>query len=105
MNNILKVILLAITIIFLVMFFTSSSGYYEYELNKKSNLTQESILKFEQDVKDGKNIDINDYLVEESKDYSNSFSNIGLNISNKIGMLFSEGVKFIFNSIDNVIDE
>jgi len=105
MDKIIKFLGIVLVIGFLIMFFSSSSGYYEYELNKKSNLTQESILKFEQDVKDGKNIDINDYLVEESKDYSNSFSNIGLNISNKIGMLFSEGVKFIFNSIDNVIDE
>jgi len=105
MNNILKVILLAITIIFLVMFFTSSSGYYEYELNKKSNLTQEAILKFEQDIKDGKEIDINDYIIEDNKDYSNSFSNAGLKISNNIKKIFSEGVKFIFNSIGNIMDE
>lgn len=105
MDKIIKLFVIVLIVGFLIMFFSSSSGYYEYELNKKSNLTQESILKFEQDVKDGKEIDINDYLVEDKKDYSNSFSNIGLNISNKIGTLFSKGVKFIFNSIDNVIDE
>lgn len=105
MDKIIKIFCLTIFIIFLVMFFSSSNGYYQYELNKKTNLTQESIKKFEQDVRDGKNIDINEYLIEEKKDYSNTFSNTGIKLSNKIGELFSKGVKFIFDSIGNVIDE
>ena len=105
MNKFIKVLLLFIVIIFLVMFFTSSSGYYEYELNKKTNLTQEAIERFEQDVKEGKEIDINNYLVNEKKDYNNKFSNAGLTLSNNIKKIFSEGVKFIFDSIGNLVDE
>lgn len=105
MDKIVKLLVLVIIVVFLVMFFSSSSGYYEYELNKKSNLTQESIDKFEQDVKNGKEIDINDYLVQDNKDYSNSFSEVGLKISNKIGKFFSEGVKLIFNSIGSIMNE
>lgn len=105
MDKLVKLIILVVIIIFLVMFFSSSSGYYEYELNKKTNLTQEAIDKFEEDVKEGKEIDINDYLVEDKKDYSNSFSKIGLNISSKIGKVFKEGVKLIFNSVGNLVDE
>ncbi len=105
MNKFGKVLLLAIVIIFLVMFFTSSSGYYEYELNKKATLTQEAIDEFEKDIEEGKEIDINDYLVEDKKDYSNTFSNIGLEISNKIGEIFKEGVKLIFNSVGNLVDD
>lgn len=105
MDKLMKLLGIILIVLFLVMFFSSSSGYYEYELNKKSNLTQDAILKFEQDVKNGKEIDINDYLVEENKDYSNSFSKAGLSISNKIGTIFSEGVKFIFNSIGNIVEE
>ena len=105
MDKVLKLVGFTILIIFLVMFFTSSSGYYEYELNKKTNLTQEAILEFEQDVKDGKEIDINDYLVEEEKDYSNTFSNVGVSLSNKIGTIFKEGVKLIFNSLGNFVEQ
>ena len=105
MNKFVKLLILSIFIIFLIMVFSSSGGYYEYELNKKSTLTQEAIKAFEQDVREGKEIDINDYLVNESKDYSNSFSKVGLNLSNKIGKLFSEGVKFIFNSVGKLVDE
>lgn len=105
MNNILKGLIISIVIAFLVMFFTSSSGYYEYELNKKTNLTQDAILKFEQDIKEGKEIDINKYIVEDKKDYSNKFSNAGIKLSNNIKKIFSEGVKFIFNSIGDIMDE
>lgn len=104
MDKMIKLIMLSVVIIFLVMFFSSSSGYYEYELNKKSNLTQEAIEQFEKDVEEGKEIDINDYLVEDNKDYSNSFSNAGVSLSNKIGKLFSEGVKLIFNSMNNLVE-
>lgn len=105
MNNIFKFVIVIILFVFFAMFFSSSSGYYEYELNKKTNLTNDAIIKFEQDIKDGKEIDINNYLVEENKDYSNSFSNAGLKLSNKIKKIFSEGVKFIFNSIGDMVNE
>ena len=105
MNNFVKVFLLMFLIIFLVMYFSSGNGYYQYELNKKTNLTEEAIKRFEQDVKDGKEIDINDYLVNEKKDYSNNFSRAGLNLSNNIKKIFSEGVKLLFDSIGNLVDE
>lgn len=105
MNNFIKVFLLSFFIIFLVMYFSSSNGYYQYELNKKTNLTQEAIQRFEQDVKDGKEIDINNYLVNEKKDYSNNFSKMGLNLSNNIKKIFSEGVKLLFDSIGNLVEE
>jgi len=52
MNKVLKLFVFAVLIIFLVMFFAAGGGYHEYELNKKSNLTQEAIVRFEQDLKD-----------------------------------------------------
>lgn len=105
MNKFIKLIVLSMLIIFLVMFFSSSGGYYEYELNKRSTLTQEAIDRFEQDVKEGKEVDVNEYLVEDKKDYSNKFSKAGLDLSKKIGQLFSEGVKLIFNSVGNFVNE
>lgn len=105
MNKIVKISFLVLIIIFLVMFFSSSSGYYEYELNKKSNLTKEAIERFEKDVKEGKEIDVEDYLVKDKKDYSNNFSRIGLVLSNKIGKTFEEGVKLIFKSVGKLIDD
>lgn len=105
MAKVIKILSFVLVVVFFVMFFSSSSGYYEYELNKKSNLTKEAIEKFEEDVKEGKEIDVKDYLVKDNKDYSNNFSKMGLALSNKIGKTFEEGVKLIFKSVGKLIDD
>lgn len=60
--------------IFLCSYFIELSGYYEYNLQGKKNLTEAQIKQFEQDVKEGKNIDINEYLKEDKIDYSNKLT-------------------------------
>lgn len=60
--------------IFLCSYFIELSGYYEYNLQGKKNLTEAQIQQFEQDVKEGKNIDINEYLKENKIDYSNQLT-------------------------------
>ena len=105
MDKIIKFLGLLMVVFFIVMLFSSSSGYYEYEINKKSNLTQEAIIKFEQDVKDGKDIDVEEYLVKKENDYTNNFTKTGLSISNKIERMFAGGIKFIFNTINNFVEE
>ena len=70
----------------------------------KVNIPENTIIN--ENIKLEFNIDEdNDYLVEDKKDYSNTFSNIGLEISNKIGQIFKEGVKLIFNSVGNLVDD
>ena len=74
-----------IILIFLFSYFIEYSGYYEYNLHNKKNLTEEEIKRFEEDIRDGKNIDLNSYLIDNTIDYSNSLTrttsrvNIGLN--------------------------
>lgn len=73
-NKILKVICISIIIIFLFSYFIEYTGYYEYNLQNKKNLTESQIKKFEEDIKLGKEIDLNNYLKEEYIDYSNSLT-------------------------------
>ena len=105
MEKFYKLILIFVIGIFLLLFFSSSNGYYEYELNKKTNLTQDAILRFEEDIKNGKEIDINEYVVNDNKDYSNKFTKSGLKLSTNINKIFSESVKLLFESIGNFVDE
>lgn len=91
-------------IVFFVMILASSSGYYEYELSKKTILTNEAIERFEQDLKDGKNIDIDDYVIKEEKNYDNRVSRMGNSISNKIDNVVSIGVKYLFKYIEKSIN-
>ena len=48
---------------FLVVYFSDITGYYQYQNYKKTTLTLEQIKKFEEDVASGKEIDINEYLI------------------------------------------
>ena len=72
-------------------------GYYESKLSQKSTLTNESIKKFEQDVKDWKPIDLNSYLIEEEIDYSNSVTKAGTAISETVNSVMTDGLSSVIN--------
>lgn len=66
---------------FLALYFSQASGYIEYSNRKKVDLTEEKIKQFEEDVKEGKEIDMKDYLDTDDKDYQNNISKMGLKLS------------------------
>ena len=84
--------------ILLVIFFTltifEATGYYEFSAHKKVSLTNEQIKKFEQDIAEGRDVRMEDYLEYQNKNYSNKLS--------KLGYHFSSGVAEI---VKNVIRE
>ena len=80
-------------IFFLVTILLSVSGYYQTELQRKMILTNEAVERFEEDVKNGKNIDAENYLSSTKKNYDNGFSKTGRLISNKVNEIVSSGVK------------
>lgn len=73
-KKIIKIIISGTILIFLFSYFMEYSGYYEYSLQNKKNLTEEQIKQFEFDVKAGKNIDLDSYLTKTTIDYSNSLT-------------------------------
>jgi len=97
-NWFLRTIIL-LFILYLSLSIAMETGYYEAKLNEKTILTEESIQKFEQDVREGKNVDINDYVVEKNRDFSNSATKAGVFISNIIQNFMSDGL----NSMVNVL--
>ena len=70
-KKVIKVLVYSVLVLFFFSYFIEKTGYYEYNLQKKKNLTEEEIEQFEEDVKAGKDIDINSYLKSDSIDYSN----------------------------------
>ena len=73
-KNVIKFVFGLIILIFLCTYFIEYTGYYEYNLQSKKNLTEEQIKKFESDVKNGKEIDLDSYLEDNTIDYSNSLT-------------------------------
>ncbi|MEG1351174.1 MAG: hypothetical protein RSC85_01670 [Bacilli bacterium] len=100
-----KGILFILVFVFLGLYFTGVSGYYEYEERKKVNLTNDQIEKFEKDINDGNYIDLERYLKKNKKDYSTKISNISLNTSKNIEKVFNKTMQYIFKSLDRMILE
>ena len=53
-KNIFKLVILMLLITFTIMYIISSTGYYEYNMQSKTILTNDKIKEFEEDVKNNK---------------------------------------------------
>ena len=104
-NKLFSWFLFILFITFITLYISQATGYYEYEQARKTAFTEEQIQKFEQDVKDGKEIDINDYLENTNKNYQNNISRLSLNVSEGIGKYAKMGIEKIFEGIAKVIEE
>ena len=89
---------------FLVLYFAQAGGYYEDLNNKKTYLTNEKIKQFEKDVSEGKDIKVENYVVNLRKDYNNRISSFGLFTSKVFAKTFKWGMNGIFSGIDKMMD-
>ena len=103
--KILKFTFVLILISFFCTLLLSVSGYYQTELQERMILTQEAINAFEKDVKNGKDIDINNYLDIKQKNYDNKFTKSGRYLSKKLNNFISEGLKKTLKIITKAIEE
>lgn len=96
-KKLLKLTIEVIIILFIFSYVIEKSGYYEYNLQSKKNMTEKEIKKFEEDIKNGKDIDMKDYLSDTTIDYTNNLtkttSNLSLNLNRYL-------IKAISNSIN-----
>jgi hypothetical protein len=95
-KKILRKCFLLVFLIFTVLYISEGAGYFEYSQHKNMVLTSEKIQEFEEDVKNGKNIDIENYVDVASKDYSNKVSNLGLDISELVNDFVIDGFNSLF---------
>lgn len=90
-------ILFVLFIIYVGLYIANISGYYEAKLKRNTYLTNEEIKRFEDDIKQGKNVSINNYISKKNYNYNNKIS--------KAGLLFSSGVeKFMSDGIIEIFD-
>lgn len=102
-NNYFIRLIFVLFIIYLCVYAIGENGFIERKYSNKTLYTEEQIKKFEDDVLNGKEIDINKYLSNEESDYSNSISKLGENMSNlinvgadKLDKLLSSVFQFLF---------
>lgn len=102
-NHIFNFVMITLFITYITLYFANSNGYYE--ARKKITLTNEQIKKFEQDIKDGKDVSTNEYLQINNKKYDNKTSELGYKTSKVISEYMQKGVKNFFDFINKAVDD
>lgn len=95
-------IFLALFFGFGALYFSEKTGYYEFQEHKQVNLTKEKIEEFERDIKEGKDINIKDYINEKEVSYENNFSNTGILLSETISNWLENGINSTFEFLNSV---
>jgi hypothetical protein len=92
-KNYIIVLMLFLFIIFIILYISKETGYYEYKVHQKTVLTEEAIIQFEKDVAEGKNVKASDYITENYIDYSNKITKISSFLGRKVEGIFNNGIK------------
>jgi len=103
-TKLIKGIFFLFLLSFIVLLILEETGYYKTRTSRVKTLTEEQIKTFEQDIKAGKEIDINDYVINRV-DYSNNLFNNIYKISLKLEKGLDFVVKFIFKKVNDMVEE
>lgn len=103
--KVIRFFFIILFITFLTLYISSYAGYGEYQSHKQVVLTKEQIKKFEEDVKNNKNISIEEYYEVSMKDYNNKTSRLGLKISEKMGNYARSGIEAVFDILNKLVDD
>lgn len=101
-GSIFKMFILLLFISYTIVYIMVNLGYYEYSNRKKVTLTEEQIHLFEEDVKQGKSIDLNKYIDYDYKQLYNSKGTI-LKVSEFISNSTIKIINVIFKYLNNSI--
>lgn len=104
-KKIIKMLFTIFFLAFIVSYIIEKSGYYEYNLQNRTILTNEAMRKFEKDVNEGKDVTLNDYAVPTSKDYTTSLTKETNKISVGINKVLKKGIEGVFKILGNFVRE
>ena len=100
-----KIIFFIFFLAFVVSYIIERSGYYEYNLQNRTVLTNESMRKFEKDISEGKDVTLEDYAVPTSKDYRSSFTKNTNKVSIGVNKILKKGIENVFKILGNFVKE
>lgn len=95
---------LIILIAFTAIYISEATGYYEFEQHNKKVLTEEKIKQFESDIASGKNIDINNYVVNDNPNYESKISKLGDKMSKNIEKMVVSGLNATFKFLNSIME-
>ena len=97
MKRLIKLIGIILLIFFLAIYLSSyNTSYYE----NKNILTEDAIKRFEKDLKEGKKINVKNYI-EKEKNYNNKVSTYTLKLSNLIDKCINKSLRLVLKYLEN----
>ena len=100
-----RFVMTSLFIIFITLYISQATGYYEYQQHKKKVLTEEKIKQFEEDVKEGKVINVKNYLDDSAKTYHNGISKLGLRFSKTVSASAKKGLNKVFKFLEVLLKD
>lgn len=104
LNKTFKYLLILSFIAFMTLYLSQKAGYYEYTNHQTMALTEKEIKKFEKDIKEGKNINIEDYKKNIKISYSNKVSDMGSKVSKVVNNGVKDGIENFFGALNKLIE-
>lgn len=101
-KRILQTIMSLLVILFLGLYVSQMTGYYQYNESRKTTLTEDAIKRFEQDIKEGKTISASNYLQKDTE-YGNKLSSLGMSLSSFIEKGFNKAMNGLVREISSAI--
>lgn len=102
-TNWFKITLIVLFGIYISLYSLNVSGYYNSALRRKVEFTESQIEEFERDIAKGEVVDVNDYLKEQNKDYTNTASRLGYKISKNVDSFLNKGIKDIIKFLGKIL--
>ena len=104
-NKIFKFVFFIFFISFIISYVIERSGYYEYNLQNRTVLTNESMKKFEKDVSEGKDVTIEDYTVPTSRDYTSTLTKKTNKVSLEVNKVLKKGIEGVFKLLGSFVKD
>lgn len=101
--NWFKIIFTTLFVAYISLYFLNVSGYYDGNIRRKVQFTEEQIRAFEEDIANGENVDIKDYLKDQNKDFTNNVSKFGYKLSSNIDAIFNNGIKELLKILSKLL--
>ena len=89
-------ILAMLFLVFIALIIAYESGYYETKASNRAILTREAMESFEKDLRDGRIVDVKNYLTKERIDYSNNVTKVGNRLADGVSDFMTKGIAGIF---------
>lgn len=103
-KKIVKYMLITVFLAFIVSYVIEMSGYYEYNLQNKTIMTNEAMAQFEKDIAEGKDVTLEDYVVTTREDYTSNLTRTTNKVSVKVNKFLKKGIEGMFKMVGTLVE-